>query len=139
MPPIIAEFQGFSAKVATGCFPVLLFCVPFSKLRPARRTHFYCSRAGVFLGGRARFRTPHVCECDLLLVLDPDSQFRHRAYRGSIYGGISTLARGYSHGVTSFQNLDELLDSFVFCFTKSSKLPGYLASSSSGTIESRAA
>ena len=32
--------QGFSAEVATGCFPVLLLCVPFSTLRPVRRARF---------------------------------------------------------------------------------------------------
>ena len=28
----------------------VLFYVAFSTLRPVRRTHFYCSRAGLFLG-----------------------------------------------------------------------------------------
>ena len=47
--------QGFSAEVATGCFPVLLFCVSFFLLRPIRRTRFYCSRAGIFLGVKLVF------------------------------------------------------------------------------------
>ena len=42
--------QGFSAGGATGCFPVLLFCAPFSTLRPVRRARFYCSQADIFLG-----------------------------------------------------------------------------------------
>ena len=50
------------------------------------------------------------------------------------------LARGYSHGVTLFQNLDGLLDSFTFFVSQNlSKLPGCLASYNNGTGASRVA
>ena len=65
--------------------------------------------------------------------------FCHSAYWSSIYGGISALARGCSHGVPLFQNLDGLLDNLLSLFHKLSKLPGCLASPNSGASASRAA
>ena len=66
-----SSLQGFIAEVATGTFPVLLFCISFYILRPVRRTRFYCPRTGK---GEARFRIAHGCECDLLPVLGLDHQ-----------------------------------------------------------------
>ena len=48
--------------------PVLLFCVPFSTLRLVHRTRFTVHRL-VYFSDEARFRIPHGCDCDLLLVL----------------------------------------------------------------------
>ena len=62
----------------------------------------------------ARFHIPHGCACDLLLVLGLEKPTFQNANWGSTCGGISALARGYSHGVALFQNLDGLLDSFTF-------------------------
>ena len=81
----------------------------FSTLRSVRRlvllfTGRYVSR------GEVRFCTPPGCKCDLLLVLGLKSKLSS----GSIYGGISALARGYSHGVTFFQNLAGLQRNFTF-------------------------
>ena len=62
--------QIFNAEVATGCFPVLLFCIPFSTLRPVRRTRFTVPGPVYISRGVARFHTPPGCESDLFLVRD---------------------------------------------------------------------
>ena len=66
--------------------------------------------------------------------------FCHSSFWGSVHGGISTLARGYSHGVTFFQNLDGLLDNFTLFVSQNCRnYLGCLASSNSGSSPSRAA
>ena len=100
------SLQGLSAEVTTECFPVLLFYVPFSTLRSVRRTRFYGLRGSIPHSSRVRERpVPRI---------RPIANFRQSAYWGSICGDIRALVRGYLHGVTSFQNLDGLLDSFAF-------------------------
>ena len=96
------------------CFPVLLFCISFSTLRPVRRTGFYCPRAGIFLGVKLVSVPPMGANATCSSYWAYGANFRYSAYWDAIYGGISALARGYSHGVTSFQNLYGLLDSFAF-------------------------
>ena len=113
-PACRPSLQGFNAEVATGCFPVLLFCISFSTLRPVRRTRIYCPRAGIFLGVKL-VSAPLTGASAISPSARPrKANFRQSAYWGAIHGCISALARGYSHGVTSLQNLDGLLDSLFF-------------------------
>ena len=43
------------------------------------------------------------------------------------YADVSSFARGYTHVMTSFQNLDELLEVFVFFEQDYRDLPSFLA------------
>ena len=114
--------QGFSAEVATGCFPVFLSCVLFSTLRPVRQTRFTVHRP-VYFSEWSSFPHPSRVRVRSAPRAGPrKGNFRHSVYWGSIYGGIGALARGYSHGVTLFQNFDGLLDSFTFFVSQSYRL-----------------
>ena len=42
------------------------------------------------------------------------------------YGDVSSFARGYTHGMTSFRNLDELLGGFAFFEQDYRDLPTFL-------------
>ena len=70
----------------------------------------YCSRAGMFLGVKfvsAPFPGASAT-CSSCWA------YKSQLSPDSIYDGLSVLARGYSHGVTLFENLAGLLDSFTF-------------------------
>ena len=43
------------------------------------------------------------------------------------YGDVSSFARGYTHGMTSFRNLDELLGGFAFFEQDYRDLPTFFA------------
>ena len=88
----------------------ILFSV-FRVLRLGRCVDsLYCSWAGLLL--RVEFASAPLpgASTTCSSCWTEKSQF----LPGSIYGGLSALARGYSHGVTLFQHLAGLLDSFTF-------------------------
>ena len=65
----------------------------------------------------------------------------HSSCWGLIYGGISALARGFSHSVTLFESLNGLLDSFTFFVSQNYRVTGklnhWLTSCKSAELASR--